>query len=501
MSDANLSTLASVRETTPGTTPNDGLKLIRFTKESLGFNKETVMSAEVRADRQVADSVKVHGQPSGSIDFECSFGQLLPILELALMGEWNTGNVSASINFSGAAMTATSGTFSDVPVGAVVKVAGSTDNDGKYRVVAKAANGSSLTVGNGVTFVSGSEVADVSWKTMTNGTVLKSETIEKKVADGCYSVFRGMAADTVDLTIESKKIVTGSVNLLGMSHELDDESIDPQVIASIQAEGQFTFSSNPSAGNWVEIGGRQYNFVTGTADAANEILIGATLGDTLDSLVAAINGTDETGIGPNTVAHAAVTAVKVSSVVNIGAIVPGVQGNEITLTKSGSAITAGGATLTGGVDAATGYIPNGTDPIVNGTNNFGTLSINSTVSAERMKSVKLKISNNLRGKDACGTEGNFDIGLGRFEVTGSINAYFRNSELQTKSVNHESISLEFYLENGDQDRIYFYLPNLKLTGDPTIEGVNTDVMIDTGFEAVVGTNATGRTLIIDHQQA
>lgn len=507
MSDANLSTLASVRETTPGTAPNDGLKLIRFTKESLGFKKETVTSAEIRSDRQVSDSVKVFGQPAGSIDFECSFGQLIPIVELAMMNLWNQGEITASLTFAGNSIAAESGTWDDIPVGTLIQLFGGTaNNTGFFRIIAKASNGLSVQVAN-KTFTTGTEASvTIRWKTITNGTSLKSEMFEKMVAEGAYSVFRGMAVDTLDLAIESKKIVTGTINLIGMAYEEAAVTSDPQQVYGEQAQGTFTFAGQPSSGDTINIGitkgGRQYIFVSsgsGGADAANEILIGATLDDTLDALVAAVNGTEHAGVGPNTVAHPLVTAGRGSgNTFVVAAREYGAAGNDIDIAESATNVTVSGAHLTGGVDAVVGYIAAGVDPVVNGTNNFGTLTIDGSTSQERLKSIKLKIANNIRGKDACGTEGNFDIGLGRFEVTGSLNAYFRDSFIQAKSTQHQSMSLEFYLENEYGGRIYFYLPCLKLTGDPTIEGVNTDIMIDTAFEAIVGDSTAARMLIIDH---
>ncbi len=507
MADANLATLAAVRETTLGTQPADGLQALRFTKESLGNKKETVKSAEIRGDRQVADSALVFSQPAGAFDFEVSFGMLVPMIEQVMLSDWNYGSVTANATFSAGAVSAPAGTFDDLPVGAIVRIAGTPSNDGNYRVYAKTTDGSGIQVW-GSNFANGTvNGTTFAWKTITNGRQIKSLSLEKQIptSDGGIftEVFRGMMTDTLDLTIETKKIVTATATMIGTSYAQPENPTDPQAAFGEYASGIFTFTGQPSNNDYINIGvsqgGRQYVFTTGDPDTPYMVKIGVNIAATLASLMAAINGTATAGVGADMPRNALCSAgLGSGNTLVITALTPGAQGNEIQISESASTCTVSGATLTGGIDPVTGYLPAGNDPLVNGSSNFGGVRMNGMDAQDHFKSVKLKISNNLRGKDACGTVGNFDIGLGQFNVTGNLNAYFRDATLPDKSNTHASFGLEFYIENAYGARLYFHLPSLKTTGEPTIEGVSTDVMLDAAFEAVVGDNLTGRMLIIDH---
>lgn len=67
-------------------------KVLRTTGGTLRTNKGTVVSDEVRADRNVSDELMVSQDVTGSYPFEFSFGTFDDLLEAALCGTW-AGNV------------------------------------------------------------------------------------------------------------------------------------------------------------------------------------------------------------------------------------------------------------------------------------------------------------------------------------------------------------------------------------------------------------------------
>ena len=79
--------------------------------------------------------------------------------------------------------------------------------------------------------------------------------------------------------------------------------------APVAAVNTYTLTGNPIAGEEVTIDGERYLFQT-LLNAAGDVLIGATASDTLDNLIAAINGAAGAGTtyGTGTVAHPTVTA-------------------------------------------------------------------------------------------------------------------------------------------------------------------------------------------------
>lgn len=127
---------------------------------------------------------------------------------------------------------------------------------------------------------------------------------------------------------------------------------------AVQATGTFTLTGNPSASDTVSVNSDQYTFVSALDSAggsANEVLIGATASDTIDNLIAAINGAAGEGTlyGTGTVASTLITAAAASGdALTATAILAGTSGNAITTTDSGSAGAWGAGMLAGGTNGS-----------------------------------------------------------------------------------------------------------------------------------------------------
>lgn len=122
------------------------------------------------------------------------------------------------------------------------------------------------------------------------------------------------------------------------------------------AVGVLTLSGNMSDADIVTIGSRSYKFTVNLSApaVADEVKIGATASDSIDNLIAAING--EAGAGSTystgTVAHANVTAaVGAGDTMGVTAKVKGTAGNSITTTEVGGTSSWGAATLASGANA------------------------------------------------------------------------------------------------------------------------------------------------------
>ncbi len=497
MSDANLAAIAF----RPSGTHN--FKALRYTGEDLKFNKETAQSQEIRDDGQIPDLAKVGGQPEGGFNFELSFFALQPFLAAILRNNWQVLNltVNATLTLSTQRVTAAAATFAAIQVGQIVKIAGATNplNNGPKRVVGKATDGSYLTLAAG-SLVDDAASASLTFtgKSVSNAVVKLENDFEKRIVNSAgedfFLRYMNMVADTMELRIESKRIVTGNVKFIGQTYDIGDDSEDPQGAAGVKASGVLTFTDQPEATETVTIQGVVYTFQAGTITAAGQVQIGGTLAASITALVAAIMGTD----GVNDV-HPYVTAVGNATTVTVTAKVFGTGPNSYTTTDTVADATWGAATLTGGITQVSGYEETDPGDVMNGTNNMGTIRMDGAAATDRFKSITLNFANNCRGKDALGFEGNFDVGLGTIAVTGSLNAYFLNNQLPAKIKAHTSFSLDFYMEDSAGNRLYFYFPNVKPSnGDPTISGINTDVMIETGFQAILDrANGTLKTVIID----
>lgn len=149
--------LAFVKETKWGETPaTPAFQVARITGESLGINRETATSSELRADRNVTDQIPVSGGASGGINFEFSYGAFDDFIASLLYSDWQSN-------------------------------------------------------------------------TITNGIKQNSMTIEKRFYHGTdgggaplyeYFRFRGMIANTMELSVTASEIITGSFDMMGLGGEV-----------------------------------------------------------------------------------------------------------------------------------------------------------------------------------------------------------------------------------------------------------------------------------------
>ena len=116
--------------------------------------------------------------------------------------------------------------------------------------------------------------------------------------------------------------------------------------------------ANANDGDKITIGSTQYKFVSSLTGAANEVLIGSSLTDSLSRLAAAVNG-DPAGegltYGTGTVANADATAVADVSTITFTAKAAGSDGNSIASTVDVGGARFGfshAATFDGGSDTA-----------------------------------------------------------------------------------------------------------------------------------------------------
>lgn len=123
--------------------------------------------------------------------------------------------------------------------------------------------------------------------------------------------------------------------------------------AFLAAQGLLTFTVNATTNDTVVVDGVTYTFKNPFVNSAGNVLIGATADDSINNLVAAING----DAGAGTLYGTATTPSSNGSALNRGlgqlefdANTLGSAGNAIATTSSNGANTWSGATLSGGTD-------------------------------------------------------------------------------------------------------------------------------------------------------
>lgn len=239
---ANRAALHRVREVVWGTTPaNPALIETRYTGESVDDNISFEKSKEIRADRQLTDTVLVDSSPSGSFNFEMSYGAFLDLIEAALMGTWSAavaitgvaGDISTVAAASDNVTSSTNGKFATVTIGQYIRLGGFTNNSGEnnglYQVTDKADN-QTLTV---VPQPPSAETPALAAATITAGGILRNGVTERsytlvKVLNDATNVtrhvFRGMRVKTLQLQFQTAQILTGSFGFTGKSAILTEST-------------------------------------------------------------------------------------------------------------------------------------------------------------------------------------------------------------------------------------------------------------------------------------
>jgi tail tube protein len=124
LQSTNRVKLAKVRETSFGVTPaNPAFKAVRQTSSGLNANPKTVITSEIRGDRQVTDLILVGEEAGGPIGGELAFNVADDDLEGALQGTWSN-NPSITVATIDAEISDVSATTLTVAAGGAAFVAG-----------------------------------------------------------------------------------------------------------------------------------------------------------------------------------------------------------------------------------------------------------------------------------------------------------------------------------------------------------------------------------------
>lgn len=116
-----------------------------------------------------------------------------------------------------------------------------------------------------------------------------------------------------------------------------------------------------------------------------------------------------------------------------------------------------------------------------------------TVAGETLKvmSLNLEATNNMRERPEVGSLYSNQFGVGRFELTGTVEAYFESNDAYQSVLDHGSGALSFTIGDTTNEKYTFLLPKIIITdGQITAGGNDDDVMISIPFQAVYDATET-----------
>ncbi len=142
------------------------------------------------------------------------------------------------------------------------------------------------------------------------------------------------------------------------------------------------------------------------------------------------------------------------------------------------------------------YAAASSTPVMNASAHVGALSMSGVTDQPKCKTVNLQVRSNLYENDAIGDKDIDSLGMGRFEVSGNLVAYFRSLDVYNAMQAHGDVGLTLGLGSISGSKYTLALPRMKLLdGTPLVEGRDRSVMIDVPFQAIYdGSSAATATL-------
>ena len=368
---------AYIAEVTQGTTPGTGNgRYLRVTGEKLNLSISKAASEELRSDRVRSGASTISAEAGGSLDHHMVYGEHDPMIAslfqntFTVFGTNGVSGASSSVTATATTLTAavaTSGndSWANLARGQWFRLqAAGSANDGKlFRVSTSVAPTTTVITLDASTpaTVMTSIASFVQTSRITHGVTPSFFTIEHQQTDiGQFFAYKGMQVDSWDFGLDSKSLINGSFNFMGLS-----------VVRA-------TATALPG---------------TTTASRTYDIMNAST------------------GVGQLWVGSAPLTSTKV-------------------------------------------------------------------------KSMKVKISSNLRPQDAIGSLGPGGIGSGDFDVTGSFDAYFTDATLYDAWRNDTYLQLIVSVQDAAGNGYVLTLPRVLLTScDITAGKINEDCMATFNFQA------------------
>lgn len=140
-------------------------------------------------------------------------------------------------------------------------------------------------------------------------------------------------------------------------------------------------------------------------------------------------------------------------------------------------VPAGATIFTGAAEAAS------TTQIFNSVDHIPTI-LEGGGSQTGVTEISFQIANNIRVQRELGELDLFGIGLGTFEVSGTLQVYYQSRTLLEKYTDFAASALSFTLQDTAGNSYVFFFPRVKYTaGTPTAGGGNQDVFLPLSWEA------------------
>lgn len=469
LQSTNRTKLSKVRESTFGVTPsNPAYKEVRNTSSSLSANPQTVVSNEIREDRQVVDLIMVGQQAGGDVGGELSFETFDDDFEEALQSTWDSlphiENLSADTEISDVSTT----------------------------TLTVAAGGAAFVAGH-VAMMSGF------------GTSANNKRARVSSSSGTTIVF-----PAATFTAEASVPLGAEVRVIGFQGASGD------LVATVTGGNALTstlldFTTlGLNVGDWVKIGdGTAPNSFQNDADNNGWCRISAIAADRLSFGVVPAGWGADNGATRTLIVFAGDSLRNAStkrsssferqyldhSPVDYETFT-GMTLNTMALALTAQAILTVAKTYIGksaGIEdtRASGATDTAapTTEVMNTSTDVADLSMDGLqiTGPNFVMAYTININNNLRAQNAIGSLGAVGIGNGEFNVTLSpFQTYFGSKEIYDKVLDNTDFgfSTRVTAPSTNKETYLLDLPRCEFqTGAPAVTGKNADVMLEGSAQA------------------
>lgn len=485
MGTANRVQLATVRETTLGTTPNTPrMRGARFTGESLAFNQTFVDSMEIRSDRMLGDPIKTMASSQGAINIEVNYpvdnSPESDFLRSAFYSAWvnapafdNDGTADSIITDAGTVAN----TYAVTAGGASVKLGHLVRATGFTNAANNKASGFRVASSTGTTIVG--TALSLTAETAPPGTA-RLKVIGFMGASGDITAAAGgLASTALDFT---------TLGLLpGQWLKID---------STTTINGFATAANN----DWIRISGT----ITATSIPCDNLPVGWSVDAGTSKTIAVYfgdyiqNGTTQTSLS---IERGFLDQTVPTYIVNTGMVV---NTYDLTITSK-QVITGavnflgmGGSQSTVALDASIDATQTGQSMAANA--NVGRVAENgSTLTSPNWASnLKFQINNNNRQLEAVDSTSPVGINSGECTVTGTLDTYFGSNALLTKFYAGTVTAINSRVTKNSQALIWqFPRVTYKANGNPQATGKNTDIHAVFDFSATFDSVLTLKQVQLD----
>lgn len=473
LQSTNRTKLSKVRETDFGVIPaNPVFKAQRANSNTLNSAPQTVVSNEIRSDRQVSDLILVGQQAAGDVVTEFSWRTLDDDFEEALQGSW--------ANTPGIEVLTSDTEISDVSA-TTLTVAASLGTPFVTGMLALM-SGFSTAANNKLARVSSSTSTTIVFPSAT----FTAQAVVNVGAKTKVVGFEGASGDIVATVTGGNALTSTSLDFTTLGLQAGDWVL----IGHLAAGAAFAFTTTPAANGWARVSAVAANRLsfdivpTGfAADAGTSKTIRVFFGDRLRNASVKRSNTFErqyldhspvtyeyiTGLTLNTMA----IALAAQSIINV------------TKTYMGSKARADTARVSGATD-----IDVFTTEVMQASDDVAALMMDGSLvtGPNFVMGATISINNNLRAQNAIGSVGPVGIGNGEFNVTLSpLTTYFGSKALYDKLLANTSFGFRTMLQSPEEagQGYMIDLPRCQMqTGQPQVSGKNADVMLEGSAQAI-----------------